>query len=33
MENKQQEEVPKWMNFICPSCSIVYGTYDIDIKK
>ena len=25
MENKQQEEVPKWVNFICPSCSIAYG--------
>ena len=26
MENKQEEEnVPKWMNFICPSCAITYG--------
>ena len=25
MENKQQEDIPKWMNFICPSCGIAYG--------
>jgi hypothetical protein len=24
MENKE-EELPKWMNFICPSCGIAYG--------
>jgi hypothetical protein len=28
MENKEEvgkEELPKWMNFICPSCGIAYG--------
>lgn len=27
MENMQEEEknIPKWMNFICPSCGIGYG--------
>jgi hypothetical protein len=26
-KNKQQEEdnIPKWMNFVCPSCGIAYG--------
>lgn len=25
MENKKEKELPKWINFICPSCAIVYG--------
>jgi pyruvate/2-oxoacid:ferredoxin oxidoreductase beta subunit len=24
MEN-QEDEIPKWANFICPSCGISYG--------
>lgn len=22
---REEEELPKWMNFICPSCAISYG--------
>jgi len=25
MEDKREEEAPKWMNFICPSCAVAYG--------
>jgi hypothetical protein len=26
MESKEEkDEIPKWANFICPSCSISYG--------
>lgn len=25
MEDKKEEEAPKWMNFICPSCAVAYG--------
>jgi hypothetical protein len=24
-KEEEQEELPKWMNFACPSCGIVYG--------
>jgi hypothetical protein len=23
--DSQEEEIPKWANFICPSCGISYG--------
>lgn len=25
MEDKKEGEVPKWANFVCPSCAITYG--------
>jgi len=25
MESQDEEEIPKWANFICPSCGISYG--------
>jgi hypothetical protein len=25
MQGQEDEEIPKWANFICPSCGISYG--------
>jgi hypothetical protein len=35
MENKQEENIPKWINFICPSYAIAYGISALikNIKK